>query len=158
MVQTSTHVFAWMHIQNFNEVVWFPKIAWSCWRIFLFTARFHLPFILTYFDVTHIFCRLQTPVWSIWLFGMFYAAKASALEFHMYFVTGKESRLMWQLSWRRILVLYREWKSSKYWDLCCIGGSPYNTASNTMSHIYLGNMISTYLVKQVRAIDILHVG
>ena len=116
MVQTSTHVFAWMHIQNFNEVVWFPKIAWSCWRIFLFIARFHLPFILTYFDVTHIFCRLQTPVWSIWLFGMFYAAKASALEFQMYFVTRKESRLMWQLSWRRILGLYREWKSSKYWN------------------------------------------
>ena len=116
MVQTSTHVFAWMHIQNFNEVVWFPKIAWSCWRIFLFIARFHLPFILTYFDVTHIFCRLQTPVWSIWLFGMFYAAKASALEFQMYFVTRKESRLMWQLSWRRILGLYREWNSSNYWD------------------------------------------
>ena len=116
MVQTSNHVFAWMHIQNFNEVVWFPKIAWSCWRIFLFIARFHLPFILTYFDVTHIFCRLQTPVWSIWLFGMFYAAKASALEFQMYFVTRKESRLMWQLSWRRILGLYREWKSSKYWN------------------------------------------
>ena len=32
------------------------------------------------------------------------------------------------------------------------------TASQTMIHIYLGYMISTYLVKQVRAIDILHVG
>ena len=136
MVQTSTHVFAWMHIQNFNEVVWFPKIAWSCWRIFLFIARFHLPFILTYFDVTHIFCRLQTPVWSIWLFGMFYAAKASALEFQMYFVTRKESRLMWQLSWRRILGLYREWKSSKYWDLCCIGGSPYYCLKHYESYIF----------------------
>ena len=151
MVQTSTHVFAWMHIQNFNEVVWFPKIAWSCWRIFLFIARFHLPFILTYFDVTHIFCHLQTTVWSVWLFGMFYAALASALEFQMYFVTRKESRLMWQLSWRRILGLYREWKFLKILRLRC-------TTSNTMIHIYLGYMISTYLVKQVRAIDILHVG
>ena len=71
---------------------------------------------ITYFDVTHIFCHLQTTVWSVWLFGMFYAAKASALEFQMYFVTRKESRLVWQLSWRRILGLYREWKSSKYWD------------------------------------------
>ena len=156
MVQTSNHVFAWMHIQNFNEVVWFPKIAWSCWRIFLFIARFHLPFILTYFDVTHIFCRLQTPVWSIWLFGMFYAAKASALEFQMYFVTRKESRLMWQLSWRRILGLYREWKSSNYWDYVVLVAHRI-TASSTMIHIYLGYMISTYLVTEVRAIDILHV-
>ena len=140
-----------MHIQNFNEVVWFPKIAWSCWRIFLFIARFHLPFILTYFDVTHMFCRLQTPVWSIWLFGMFYAAKASALEFQMYFVTRKESRLTWQLSWRRMLGLYREWKFLKILRLRC-------TTSNTMIHICLGYMISTYLVKQVRAIDILRVG
>ena len=31
-------------------------------------------------------------------------------------------------------------------------------ASNTINQIYLGYMISTYLVKQVRAIDILHVG
>ena len=47
-------------------------------------------------------------------------------------------------------------KVLKILRLCCIGGSPY--ASDTMIHIYLGYMISTYLVKQVRAIDILHVG
>ena len=43
-------------------------------------------------------------------------------------------------------ILYHEQKMKK------------NTSSNTLNHIYLGYMISTYLVKQVRAIDILHVG
>ena len=149
MVQTSTHVFAWMHIQNFNEVVWFPKIAWSCWRIFLFIARFHLPFILTYFDVTHIFCRLQTPVWSIWLFGMFYAAKASALEFQMYFVTRKESRLMWQLSWRRILGLHREWKSSNYWDYVVLVAHRITLWYTYFYVIWLANIWSSRSVQSI---------
>ena len=49
-------------------------------------------------------------------------------------------------------------KVLKLLRLCCSGDSPYYCLKHYDTYIFLCYMISTYLVKQVRAIDILHVG